>query len=241
MGYFPISSTIYIFSSATCLIYSFHYWKIWKKTGNEYSRMFWQLGLWVALGEILYGVPALIYPAALETQAFLWFVGSFAIFTGIAWGPLQVSLISWKYFGLAAFAKFAIPASIIILSAINLINKFPSIYMDKYGLIHWNISYPYNLIWFIAGIAETFVPAIFLFMSRTESQKAIVKKTLFSITFLLGGLGGWGTAIFKDTVYLAISFTLFFLGFFALAIMAILDISMKDELNENSRKQVLGG
>ena len=228
MVYIPFSSLAYIFAGTACLAYSFHYHKIWKKTGNIYSKMFWELGLWIAFAEYLYGFPLLIYPEPHYIKSILWFLASFAVFTGIARGPLQIALISWGYENAAKIARFIVPLGIGFLSLINFLYYRPSSYTDNYGIIHWDINHPFDLLWFTAGILVTFIPAIFLFLSKAESKKAIVKKALFSITFLFGGLGGLGTVIFKDQLLLAVSFMIFFLGYVALAAMVVMDITMKE-------------
>ncbi len=229
MSPFPFSSFVYIFSGTTCLVYSFHYLRAWKKTRNEYSKMFWKFGLWTTFAFYLFGIPSLFYPEDEYFKLILYLISSSAIFIGIT-GPLQVALIAWDKKSLAGAAKLFVPLFAILLSVVNS-NYYSPMFTDKYGLIHWNITYPFNLIWFAAGLSITALPAWFLLMANTPSQKAIVKKTLFSITFLLGGLGGWSTVFDLGTIVLAISWFAMFLGFLALAAMIFIEIFMQ-ETNE---------
>ncbi|MDP2668800.1 MAG: hypothetical protein Q8P07_03145 [bacterium] len=152
----------------------------------------------------------------------------------MTFGPLQIALISWGYKTTAIFAKIAVPAVIGLLIILNIVMQSPHSYIDNYGIIHWDINYPFNILWFMSGILITLMPLIFLFTAKPKNQKASAKKTLFTITFLLGGLGGWSTVIFQSPILLAAAFSIFFLGFLSLAIMTILDITMKDDDSENT-------
>lgn len=184
--------------------------------------MFFELGCLVGSGLYLYGIPNIIYPSPHNIKGVAWLIGSIAIFIGLN-QSLQVTLIAWHRTGAANFAKFFVPLFVILLAIFTAPN-ISAPYADSYGIIHWNISYPYNIYWFLSGIFITVMPAIFLFSAKPEGQKAVVKKTLFAVAFVLGGLGGWGNIIVKSANLLIVSYVLMFLGFFAISAMIFIDI-----------------
>ncbi len=197
--------------------------------------MFWFLGIWVGAGLYLNGVPHLFYPSASDIKGYFWLLGSIALFIGF-YNPIHVALMAWGKPNLSTLANTVIPVIILCLTLFTITN-IPTPFTDSYGIIHWNLSYPLNAFWFAAGVLFTMIPAIFLFRAKSKSRKSNIKKTLFSIAFVLGGLGGWGNIMTRDTTLLAISFTIMFFGFLTLAAMSAIDIFMKEENNETAQKQ----
>lgn len=239
MSIFPISSFIYIFNGTMAIIYAFRYLRIYRKTANKYSKDFFYLGIWAGIGEYLYGAPPLFYGYFIMPQfikGIIWLTSSFFLFLGIN-EAIYVAMIAWNKEKIGKSMKYYGPFAVGLFVLLNVINM-PNPQIDSYGLLHWNVPYPFNIIWFVGGLLITIIPALFLYSSKTESKKAMIKKMFFSITFFLGGLGGWGTVIVNDPFLLSLSFAIFFLGFLSLGIIILIDIFMKEEKNDATDKQV---
>ncbi|OGF70449.1 hypothetical protein A3C73_02600 [Candidatus Giovannonibacteria bacterium RIFCSPHIGHO2_02_FULL_44_11] len=226
MAYFAFSSATYIFSGIIVSMYALHYLRLFRKNGNEYSKMFFQLGCWVSFGFFLYGIPSLIYPEAHQWKGLLWFLASFCIVIGTI-KPTQVALIAWEN-KFDKLAGLAIPSVAALIFLTHIFTIIPSPYTDNYGLIHWGIIYPFNFIIFMTGILITAIPAVFLFTAEVTGKKAAIKKTIFSITFLLGGLGGWGNILTNNAALLILSWSAMFFGFLLLGTMLIIEVVIKE-------------
>lgn len=207
-------------------MYALHYLRLFKKNSNEYSKMFFQLGCWVSFGFFLYGVPSLVYPEAHILKGFLWFLASFCIVMGTV-KPTQVALIAWGK-NLSGAVGLFVPVIAGVMFISHIIINIPAPFTDSAGLIHWNIIYPFNIIIFMAGILITIIPAVFLLTAEVSGQKAAIKKTLFGITFLLGGLGGWSNILTDNATLLIFSWSAMLCAFLILGAMLIIEMAIKE-------------
>ncbi len=236
MGYIPVSSALYIFNAIACIWFGFRALKSYKKTGNEYSLMFVHVGFGAGLGFLWDGVPVLI-----TTKSS---VLGFSVVVGIVftvWGLIQSSRVALRAWGAMRAERvifYLMPAlTIVYVTTQTMYLPMPAIL--QYGVIDWNIFFPFNLFFSLLITPLAVITGIFLFISKTESQKAIVKKTLFSMTFMIGGLaGGIGVIWAHGFMPLLLSYITMAFGFLMLYIMIFVDFLMGEEKTATTKTQV---
>ena len=211
---------------AATFSYGLWFRSAYKKTGNEYTKMFFRLGMIESLSLGFYGIPIFINAETVRANGVFYILGTLAFFVAI-YNPFLVTLTSWNKIALTKFFKIAMPLFILILGAVHTVH-IPAPSVDVYGIIHWNVSYPFNIVVAALGMSAALVSGYFLFTMPAKNAKTAVKKTLFSITFLLGGIGGWSMILTTNTILLAASFGIMFLGFTALWAMFFVELIMKE-------------
>jgi hypothetical protein len=227
MNPFPYSSFVYSFAAITSFLYGVKSWLTYKQTGNLYSKMFSRLGLVVSIAFILWGLPLLFYPKNHRLAGMAYVLATIPYFIALN-EPVKVALNAWEKYTLQKIAAFGVPIYAIIFSLLHLQN-LPKAYVDDFGIINWDVPFPFNLITVISGIIVAIIPAWFLFFAKTTSRKAAIKKNLFSLTFSFASIAGWFLIILSGhPIVLIILFTFFLIGFISLALLMLIDVFMKE-------------
>jgi hypothetical protein len=173
-----------------------------------------------------YGIPTLL---SLDQRVigFFWILASIPLFFGLNFVN-RLAFEVWGYDKFKNFLTAAVPAAALIYFVSHLLLAPPMPYTDELGLIHWDISYPFDLIFFIICLALTMIPAIFFLTTRAKDKKTQIKKILFAIPFLFGGLGGAMNVIYDTaTQQLYWAFIFLFIGFIFLGLIALVDVFAK--------------
>ncbi len=217
------------------MIFGLRSWKTYKVLKNAYSKMFAELGIGIALAMYFYGVTPLLFP---DNRAYLGLAYLIALIP-LVLGLNQSSRASLKALGfdsLEASMKYIVPSVLIIFFVLHFQHPpLPAIYEN--GIISWGVPFPFQYVFAVLVTPLALLTGIFLFTAKTISRKAFVKKTLFSITFFLGGLGGGlGVVLFTSYTMLLIFYIAMFIGFAFLGTMILVDIFMKEEASGNDEK-----
>ncbi len=225
---FPITALFYIFEGTVALLYGIKSYYTFKETRNEFHRLFFHLGIGVALAFYFYGFPNLLYPTRYNLSGVFYILSFIPLFWGLG-EALKVTLLAWNYEDLERFTSFLIPL-FTVLFVIWHFSAIPAASIDEFGLIHWGVKAPYDIVQVLFGLLITLLPGLFLLLTDAPSKKAFYKKILFGLTFVLGGIGGYGVTLLDETFLpLLAAYLVEFIGFVFLSILFLIDIFMKEE------------
>lgn len=231
---FPLSALIYTFNATIALWYGLRNLRAYKITKNEYSLMFFRVGIGVGIAEYIYGIPALVMPGNSNLNGFLYMLAFFPLFLGLN-EALRFALRGWGYDLWEGAMSVSMPLFVAIFFWFHL-SAIPRTAVDAFGLIHWGVLYPYDVLFTVFLAAVTIIPGIFFLTAKVHDRKAVFKKILFGIAFVFGGTGGFGVVLLDETFLpLLFSFIMQFLGFAVLGSIFLVDIFMKDDVESAAR------
>lgn len=228
MVYFPLSIIVYLFVASTCLAEGLRSLKTYFRTNNQYSKLLSQVALGVAATQYIYAFSNILFPDSPDALGMFYIIALFPIFFGLKQG-LQIALTEWQWMKTIRFINIFLPLALLIFTVLHF-QHIPQPVTDSAGLIHWRVPFPFSVIIFVSGALLTLPTALFLSMTPAKSKKSKIKKHLFSVTFLLGGIFGWSLVFLDNPALLLTSYLLMAMGFVFMVVMILVDILMKETI-----------
>ncbi|QQG42489.1 MAG: hypothetical protein HYW15_03210 [Candidatus Giovannonibacteria bacterium] len=204
--------------------------RAYQQTKNDYSLMFFRVGLGVAIAEYFYGIPLLFLPINSYLNGLSYLLAIFPLFVGLNYA-LRFILKAWDYHNTEKVVAVLIPFVVLIFFLFHLHAVPMPLYflLGLFRFVDWRVLYPYDLIWAALLFLTTVLPGIYFLAVKVETKKAFLKKILFGIVFVLGGLGGIVIVVFSGyPILLVWAFIIQFIGFSALGSIFLVDIFLKE-------------
>lgn len=206
----PVSALIYLFFGTAALVDGILNARAYQKTGNELAGMFSRVGIGVGITMYLYALPNIFIPAQSSVVGLFYLAALFPLFIGMN-NALAISLRAWRMPKLERVIRITVPITTAGYFLIHL-THIPQTFTDMYGLIHWNVAFPFNILFALFLIALGIIPAFFFASIHVVERKARLKKWFMGTAFAAGSTGGMGVVLLSNTVLIGISFFLLFIG-----------------------------
>jgi len=223
---FPLGALIYIFNGTMAFWYGLRMRRAYFKVGNEYSHMFFVVGVGVGIAEYLYGI-AWFAPVDAKVRGLSYLIASLFLFGGLLYA-LKFVLRTLLFIKFEKIVTFLFPV-VVALFFIAHLKAIPEPNLIEYGFINWQVQYPFDVIWSLLLFLVTVMPGIYFVLIPVAGLRAILKKIFFGLTMFLGGSGGIILVIFDSSTSLIIwGFVIQTIGFIFLGSIFLLDYFIEE-------------